>query len=171
MNRGLIFILGLLLFSSLVAVASTYGAVSEEEARNRFTSLGCTSCHRPGGVARSWDEIISNLRSWGRQYQDIDEAVSNEVIYLGNIRFNSFDELMAQMQRNVGASDSDMAMLKEFFQAVFRGEVADTPVADDGGQGGMGIPMNMDTTSIVLAVVVIVIVVVAIAYIRTSSSK
>ncbi len=124
----LIFIL-LFGFSSFAAYVSSQEQLTVEEASNLFQQIGCVSCHMPNGAAKSFDEILSLMAEKASQYNgNIDEYVRNEVVYFGNQKFDSFEEMMKVMQQNVGASDEDMAKLnaffKNYFEAAAKGKVA-----------------------------------------------
>lgn len=129
----------ILLLILLVSFASTLyvvnGALTQEEAKALFDRLGCRSCHRDGGIADSWPEILSELKEWGDEYSSIDDAVSERVTYLGGTHFSSFDDLLRQMQSNVGASDEDIAKLKDFFLSVFEGVNVTIPTSPTGNAG------------------------------------
>ena len=117
----------LLIVATGLATQYTQAQPSEEEAKQIFESLGCISCHvgKPRQPASSWDLIIQYFQDWSQKYPNIDEAIKNEVVYYGNQKFNSFDELMERMASNVGKdpNDPDIVKLKEFFRS-FWGEVA-----------------------------------------------
>ena len=111
--------LPVLLLAAIAGAALAGAQLSVDQARALFEQLGCTSCHTKGGVASSWEEILRGISDWARRYPSLDEAVRSEVEYFGGKRFNSFDELMEFMGRNVGASAADVEKLKEFFTGYF----------------------------------------------------
>ena len=108
-----------------------------DEAKAKFDQLACFSCHN-GNTAPTWDEMLQMIASWGQQYDNIDEAVRNEVVYFGGQKFDSYDDLMSTMAANVGGKtldDPDIQDLYNFFLAVFNGEVQ---IQQAGGQPDTG---------------------------------
>lgn len=102
-------------FSSLAVAQPT-----AEEARSTFEKLGCVSCHN-GAIAPAWDEMVSLVREWGQKYPSLDEAVREESRVREGFRnfgyqFDSWDEMMSQMARNVGKSpdDPDFFLVNQF---------------------------------------------------------
>ena len=119
------YILGILVVLAAVAGAmqlyldSAEKTLTVKEARQTFEQLGCTSCHVEGGVAEPWDEMLDEIAFWARNFETLDEAVRSEVVYLGGKKFNSFNELMEQMRKNVRASQDDIAPLTQFYLDYF----------------------------------------------------
>ncbi len=135
MRKQVIIMIGMLLIIPMLAISTTLttAQVSEAEAKQIFESIGCVSCHvgQPLQPAASWDLIIQFMQDWSQKYPTIDEAIANEVTYYGGQKFQSFDELMAQMAQNVGRSpdDPDIQKLSEFFKS-FWGETAQAPAGE-----------------------------------------
>lgn len=154
------FLILILVFVLSSTVYAAYAVLTQEEAEALFDSLGCKSCHREGGVADSWSEILSELREWGEEYNSIDDAVSEKVTYLGGVHFNTFDDLLEQMKNNVGASDEDIAKLKEFFISVFQGMNVTAP-SKPGGGGIVSQSYSLEFMGIVIGVAAIIIITVA----------
>ena len=121
-SRILIALLGFMLALSSLASYQLHAQISENEAKQIFESIGCTSCHN-GNVADEFDEIVDDMRAWSKKYPTIDDAVANEVTYFGGQKFNSFDELIAQMAQNVGKTpdDPDIKKLETFFRSLWGG--------------------------------------------------
>ncbi len=132
-SRAFMLMIGLMLALSGIASYQLYAQPSEAEAKQIFESIGCVSCHvgQPGQPAASWDLIIQFMQDWSQKYPTIDDAIANEVTYYGGKKFQSFDELMAQMAQNVGRSpdDPEIQKLKQFFQS-FWGETAQAPAGE-----------------------------------------
>ncbi len=116
-------------FGTFTVYVSSQEQMTPEQAFNIFQQIGCVSCHMENGAAEPFDEILKEMAENAAKYNgNIDEYVKNEVVYFGNQKFNSYDEMMKVMQQNVGASDEDMAKLnaffKNYFEAAAKGEVA-----------------------------------------------
>lgn len=119
----------LLGFGTFTVYVSSQEQMTPEQAFELFQQIGCVSCHMENGAAESFEGILKEMAEKAPEYNgDIDEYVRNVVVYFGNQRFNSYDEMMKVMQQNVGASDEDIAKLKAFFRNYFeaaaKGEVA-----------------------------------------------
>ncbi len=136
MRKQVIIMIGMLLIIPMLAISSTLttAQVSEAEAKQIFENIGCVSCHvgQPLQPAASWDLIVQFMQDWSQKYPTIDEAIANEVTYYGGQKFQSFDELMAQMAQNVGRSpdDPDIQKLKQFFQSFWEQGGAQAPAGE-----------------------------------------
>jgi hypothetical protein len=99
-----------------VILASTAGLVvlgqpSEAEAKSAFERLGCTACHRSGGIGNSWDEIVSRYKALAGKHASLDEFVEAEVYQkvkrsLG-VEVRSWDELFQKMAQYSGKRPDD----------------------------------------------------------------
>jgi hypothetical protein len=99
-----------------VILASTAGLVvlgqpSEAEAKSAFERLGCTACHRSGGIGNSWDEIVSRYKALAGKHASLDEFVEAEVYQkvkrsLG-VEVRSWDELFVKMAQYSGKRPDD----------------------------------------------------------------
>ncbi len=135
MNGSVKLVMAVTLAVLLLGIAASLAGVAvaqptEDEAREIFQTLGCTSCHMQGGSAKPFDEIVSLFQQWGGQYATIDEAIQKEVKYFGGQTFDSYDKLMETMAMNVGKTmdDPDIQLLNEFFLNLFESG-AGTPTA------------------------------------------
>lgn len=161
----------MLLFVSLLALASAWSWVVEaqlsvEEAQDLFTRLGCVSCHN-GNVALSWDDMLADLRSRYQELGSLDELARNTAYFGQQNAFDSWDNLMEVMARNVGRTldDPEIQQIKEFFEAYARGEIeeapqqpeepAEAPVEEPEAEA-KGIPFGL---AVVIAAVIVAIVV------------
>lgn len=109
----------LIISAMLSIMVVTQAQPSESEAKSAFEKLGCTSCHN-GGVAKRWEDIVSNFKGYGSRYASLDEAIKAEVTYFGQ-RFNSFDELMKTMASNVGRQPGDpqVGIVRSYLEYLF----------------------------------------------------
>jgi hypothetical protein len=99
-----------------VILASTAGLVvlgqpSEAEAKSAFERLGCTTCHRSGGIGNSWDEIVSRYKALAGKHASLDEFVEAEVYQevksMLGVEVRSWDELFKTMAGYVGKRPDD----------------------------------------------------------------
>jgi len=102
-------LLGLMLASTASLVV--LGQPTEAEAKSVFEGLGCIACHRSGGIAKSWDEIVSKYRASAGRYASLDEYVRAEVSQevknkLGQ-DVNSWSDLFRVMSQLTGKSPDD----------------------------------------------------------------
>ena len=102
-------LLGLMLASTASLVV--LGQPTEAEVRSVFEGLGCIACHRSGGIAKSWDEIVSRYRDSTGRYASLDEFVKAEVSQevknkLGQ-DVNSWSDLFRVMSQLAGKSPDD----------------------------------------------------------------
>ena len=101
-------LVGALLLSSILA---SLAQPTEAEAKSVFEGLGCIACHRSGGIADSWDEIVSEFRASAGRYASLDEYVRAEVSQevknkLGQ-DVNSWSDLFRVMSQLTGRSPDD----------------------------------------------------------------
>ena len=111
---------------ALIMIASSFLIVSaqpsEEEARQKFESLGCTGCHN-GGVAPTWEDVVNIFKEWKTKYGSLDEAVKNEVDFFGK-KFNTYDEMMAEMAKSSAAGtpdNPDFQVIDQYLRSLFEG--------------------------------------------------
>lgn len=113
-------ILGVLLLGAAVSLAPQGTAqVSEEEAKQIFEQIGCTSCHN-NAVAPDWNGVLEILSKAQTEYGGDIDALARDINYFGRKgAFNSWDELMQVMAQNVGKTmdDPDIQKLNEFYLA------------------------------------------------------
>jgi len=102
-------LLGLMLASTASLVV--LGQPTEAEAKSVFEGLGCIACHRSGGIAKSWDEIVSKYRASAGRYASLDEyvraEVSQEVKKDLGFDVNSWSDLFRVMSQLTGKSPDD----------------------------------------------------------------
>ena len=167
-NARLLITLGLLILITMAPHALGQNYMSYEEAENLFERLNCTSCHN-GQVAEEFEEVVLELAEWGEEYDSIDEAVREKVVYFNNQRFNSYDELIEQMSSNVGKSPDDPEIQKmfEWFEAVFEGKV-DVPAGEAPPEGAEGGEEGAETGTNIyyLGIAALVVVVLALLLLR-----
>jgi len=105
----------LLILAGLLALPGVVeGQLTYDEAAARFAELGCTSCHN-GRAAPTFDQVVQLFEQWGQQYDNIDDAIANEVP-----GYSSYDQMMASMARFVGVTVDDIQDLYQFFIEVFQ---------------------------------------------------
>ena len=101
-------LVGALLLSSILA---SLAQPTEAEAKSVFEGLGCIACHRSGGIAKSWDEIVSKYRASAGRYASLDEyvraEVSQEVKKDLGFDVNSWSDLFRVMSQLTGKSPDD----------------------------------------------------------------
>ena len=123
-----------LLFATLfiAIILATFATVnaqpSEEEAKSKFEALGCTGCHN-GGVAPTWDDVVTMFKEWKNKYGSLDEAVKNEVNYFGQ-KFNTYDEMMSTMAGSSAAGtpdNPDFQVIDQYLRSLFEGGATGTP--------------------------------------------
>jgi len=148
----------MLILSMLLIFSAAYAlALTEPEAESKFQSLGCTNCHKAGGPADEWDEVVDEIKAWATEYPDLDTAVKTEL--QSELNVNSFSELMDKMAQNAGVSSSDVSDLAEFFQDTFN------EAKSAGGGGGTG--GGFDTTMLLgIVAVIVIIVIVLVVFMR-----
>ena len=122
----------LVLYFLAAATAPASGQVTEDEARQLFQRLGCTSCHTSGGTAPPFDEVVAMIESWRGQYASIDEAVASEVVVFGQ-KYDSYDALMQAMASFTGKTLDDIRPLYDYFLQVFQGQQAQPPSGETPG--------------------------------------
>lgn len=111
---------GVFLLGAAVALAPQGAAqVTEEEARQIFEQIGCTSCHN-GVVAPDWNGVLEVLSKAQTEYGGDIDALARDINYFGRTgAFNTWEELMQVMAQNVGKSldDPEIQKLNEFYLA------------------------------------------------------
>jgi cytochrome c551/c552 len=104
----LVSVIGALLISSILA---SLAQPSEAEAKSAFERLGCTACHMSGGIAPSWDGIVSMFRSASGKYPSLDEFVRAEITQRVKTKIGadtrSWNELFTVMAGYVGKKPDD----------------------------------------------------------------
>jgi len=102
-------LLGLMLASTASLVV--LGQPSEAEAKSAFERLGCTVCHRSGGIGEPWEEIVSHFKASAGKYASLDDFVKAEISAEVKERLGrdarTWDELFTVMAQNVGKSRDD----------------------------------------------------------------
>jgi cytochrome c551/c552 len=102
-------LLGVILASTTSLVV--LGQPSEAEAISAFQRLGCTTCHRSGGIGNSWDQIVSRYKDLAGKYDNLDEFVMAEVYQqvksMLGVEVRSWNELFTTMVGYVGKKPDD----------------------------------------------------------------
>jgi len=151
---GVGIILSILIMSAM-AIA-IHAELSDSQAEQKFNQLGCTGCHN-GKTADEWDEIVEDIEEeWAEEYPTIDEAAKHVDYDLEpGVTFNSFDDLMAKMAKNVNKdpNDPDIVALKDYFKAKF----------DEGKMGG-GEEEEGTNFKLIGGIIIVIIIIVLAAY-------
>jgi len=139
----------LLIVAILGFFSITYAfALTESEAEAKFQSLGCTNCHKEGGPADDWDELVDEIKAWAKEFPDLDTAVKTE------LHEDSFEDLMTEMASNAGVSKAQVEPLEDFFMNEFN-------EAKSAGGGGVAGGFN---TTLLLGIVAVIVIVAIIAW-------
>jgi len=122
-------IITLVIVAGILAVPNIAGSqLTYDQAAERFAAMGCTSCHN-GRAAPTFEDMVALFQEWGQKYDNIDDAVANEVVVYGQT-YDSYDAMMEQMAKFVGKNLEDIQDLHQFFIEVFQG--AGQPADDTG---------------------------------------
>lgn len=113
----------------LVALTTSFivvGQPSEAEARKAFEELGATACHRPGGIAKPWEEIVARYSAFAGKYASLDEFVVKEVAPEVKSRLGedvkSWDELFNYMATLTGKTgDPRVNTVKSYLASLLLG--------------------------------------------------
>jgi len=126
----LVSVIGALLTSSILA---SLAQPSEAEAKSAFERLGCTTCHRSGGIGNSWDEIVSRYKALAGKHASLDEFVEAEVYQkvkrsLG-VEVRSWSELFKTMVGYVGKKpdDPNLNVVQSYLASLLQAPEAATP--------------------------------------------
>ena len=124
-------LLGVILASTTSLVV--LGQPSEAEAISAFQRLGCTTCHRSGGIGNSWDEIVSRYKALAGKHASLDEFVEAEVYQkvkrsLG-VEVRSWSELFKTMVGYVGKKpdDPNLNVVQSYLASLLQAPEAATP--------------------------------------------
>jgi cytochrome c551/c552 len=126
----LVSVIGALLTSSILA---SLAQPSEAEAKSAFQRIGCTTCHRSGGIGNSWDEIVSRYKALAGKHDSLDEFVEAEVYQkvkrsLG-VEVRSWNELFTTMVGYVGKrpDDPNLNVVQSYLASLLQAPEAATP--------------------------------------------
>jgi len=168
-------VIGLLLAAAFSIM--TLSQPSEAEARSNFERLGCTACHRPGGIGKTWDEIVAKYRGAAGKYASLDEFVAAEVYEevkrgLG-METKTWDELFKLMSQLVGKSRDDPGVkaVEAYLASLLGIQAPGTPTQPPATQATPTTPVVAATPaegrglSFIAAAIAALIIVVAIAII------
>jgi cytochrome c551/c552 len=118
-------LLGVILASTASLVV--LGQPSEAEAKSAFERLGCTTCHRSGGIGNSWDEIVSRYKALAGKHASLDEFVEAEVYQkvksMLGVEVRSWSELFKTMAQYSGKKpdDPDVKTVQSFLASLLLG--------------------------------------------------
>ncbi len=128
----LVSVIGALLTSSILA---SLAQPSEAEAKSAFERLGCTTCHRSGGIGNSWDEIVSRYKALAGKHDRLDEFVEAEVYQkvksMLGVEVRSWNELFTTMVGYVGKrpDDPNLNVVQSYLASLLQAPEAATPPA------------------------------------------
>jgi cytochrome c551/c552 len=126
-------LLGVILASTASLVV--LGQPSEAEAISAFQRLGCTTCHRSGGIGNSWDQIVSRYKDLAGKYDNLDEFVMAEVYQqvksMLGVEVRSWNELFTTMVGYVGKrpDDPNLNVVQSYLASLLQAPEAATPPA------------------------------------------
>jgi cytochrome c551/c552 len=126
----LVSVIGALLTSSILA---SLAQPSEAEAKSAFERLGCTTCHRSGGIGNSWDEIVSRYKALAGKHASLDEFVEAEVYQkvksMLGVEVRSWNELFKTMAGYVGKKpdDPNVNVVQSYLASLLQAPGAATP--------------------------------------------
>ena len=132
LSAAVLMAVALALYALAATTAPVSGQVTEDEARQLFQRLGCTSCHTAGGTAPPFDEVVAMIESWRGQYASIDEAIAAEVVVFGQ-KYDTYDALMQAMASFTGKTLDDIRPLYDYFLQVFQGQQGQPPAGETPG--------------------------------------
>jgi hypothetical protein len=118
-------LLGVILASTASLVV--LGQPSEAEAKSAFERLGCTTCHRNGGIGNSWDDIVSRYKALAGKHASLDEFVEAEVYQkvksMLGVEVRSWSELFKTMAQYSGKKpdDPDVKTVQSFLASLLLG--------------------------------------------------
>jgi len=168
-------VIGLLLAAAFSIM--TLSQPSEAEAKSNFEKLGCTACHRPGGIARPWDEIVAHFKGAAGKYASLDEfvaaEVSGEVKQKLGVEPKTWDELFKVMSQFSGKSRDDPGVkaVEAYLASLLGIQAPGTPTQPPATQTTPTTPVAAATPaegrglSFIAAAIAALIIVVAIAII------
>ncbi len=110
---------GALILALLVHAAAITGFSQEDigKIKSVFEKY-CSSCHREGGIAPSFEGVVEKMREWASKYRNLDEAVAHEYKFSGGAR--TYDEMMNAMKGfSPGISEEEYRLLYDYFKRVF----------------------------------------------------
>jgi cytochrome c551/c552 len=126
----LVSVIGALLTSSILA---SLAQPSEAEAKSAFERLGCTTCHRSGGIGNSWDDIVSRYKALAGKHASLDEFVEAEVYQkvksMLGVEVRSWSELFKTMVGYVGKKpdDPNLNVVQSYLASLLQAPEAATP--------------------------------------------
>ncbi|MEM2223159.1 MAG: hypothetical protein QXG74_01180 [Acidilobaceae archaeon] len=139
---------------------------TEDEARRAFEDLGCIVCHRSGGIAKDWSDIVKEFKEvYAGKYASLDELVAKEIGPKVKERGfgdpKTWDELFTLMSTLSGKpGDPRVNIVKSYLASLLGFEKTPTPTPTPTPTAeARGIPFSL--AAIIAAIIVALVVVLA----------